>query len=214
MWYTQVPSTNATGTAPAASSRKKSCRQVRGERPAVRRPVGAFRAAAGAAQRAHRSPGSDELQDALAPHVALHAQLNADDTVSAEVVGLSLHPGHGQFPGVVHRLSQHLQFLVLRPSSDLQAYVIDGRPDHEAKRLEPGLAEQHVLRDRQVGGENARRGRACGVCQPADRGLRLPGGRIAGRLAAENWHVTLLWPDSLGARDSTRSLPTGVLTAP
>ena len=24
MWYTQVPSTNATGTAPAASSRKKS----------------------------------------------------------------------------------------------------------------------------------------------------------------------------------------------
>src|SRR5580704_611180 len=182
-------------------------RQVRGERPAVRGSVGAFGTAAVAAERAHRSPGSDELQDALAPHVALQAQLNADDTVSAEVVGLGLHPGHGQFPGVVHRLSQDLQFLVLRPSSDLQADVIDRRSHHEPERLEPGLAEQHVLRDRQVGGENASRSGACGLGQPAGRGLRLPGGCIVGWLVAEKWHVTLLWSDSPGTCDSTRGLP-------
>ena len=69
------------------------------------------------------------------------------------MVGLGLHPGHGQLPGAVHRLSQDLQFLVLRPFSGPQANVIDGRSDHEAKRLESGLAEQYVLRDRQVGGE-------------------------------------------------------------
>src|SRR5262249_61632919 len=99
---------------------------------------------------------------------------------------------------------QDLQFLVLRPSSDLQANVEDRRSDHEAKRLEPGLAEQHVLRDRQVRGENARRISAGGVGQPAVRGLRLPAGRIAGRLVGEKWHVTLLRPDSLDKRGNTR----------
>src|SRR5260370_17614265 len=67
---------------------------------------------------------------------------------------------------LVHRLGQDLQFLVLRPPSDLQANVIDRRSDHEAKRLEPGLAEQHVLRARQVGGENARRIGAGGGAPP------------------------------------------------
>ncbi len=176
-------------------------------------PVGARGAGAAAAQRTHSRPGGDELQDALPPHVALHPQLNADDAVSPQMVGLGPHPGHRQFPGVVHRLSQDLQFLVLRPPSDLQANVIDRRSDHEAKRLEPGLAEQHVLRNRQVGGENARRIGAGGVGQPAVRGRRLPVGRIAGRLAAEKRHGTLRRPDSLGTRDSTRSLPAGALTA-
>src|SRR5580698_7330374 len=184
-------------------------RQVRGERPAVRGPVGAFGTAAVTAQRAYGGPGSDELKNALTPRVGLHPQLNADNAVRAEMVGLGLHPGHGQFPGVVHRLGQDLQFLVLRPSSDLQANVIDRRSDHEAERFEPGLAEQYVLRDRQVRGENARRRGARGLCQPARRGLRLPGGRTVGWLASEKWHVTLLWNDSLGTRDSTRGLPAG-----
>ena len=87
--------------------------------------MGARSAGAAAAQRAHCRPGGDELQDALPPHVALHPQLNADDAVRRQMVGLGPHPGHGQFPGVVHRLSQDLQFLVLRPSSGLQANVID-----------------------------------------------------------------------------------------
>src|SRR5262249_8965722 len=116
-------------------------------------------------------------------------------------------------PGVVHRLSQDLQFLVLRPSSDLQANVIDRRSDHKAKRLEPGLAEQHVLRDRQVGGENARRIGAGSVGQPAVRGLWLTGARIASRLASENWHVTLLRPDSPGTPRS-HAEPTGGVRAP
>ena len=55
----------------------------------------------------------------------------------------------------------------------------------------------------------ARRGGARGVCQPAGRSLRLPGGRAVGWLAAENWHVTLLRPGSLGTRGSTRSLQAG-----
>src|SRR5260221_11158386 len=127
------------------------------------------------------------------------------------MVGLSPHPGHRQFPGVIHRLRQDLQFLVLRPSPDLQANVINRRSDHEAQRLEPGLAEQHVLRDRQVRGENARRIGAGSMGQPAVRGLRLPGGRIAGRLTGEKWHLILLRPDSrVMARES---LPAGALTA-
>ena len=126
------------------------------------------------------------------------------------MIGLGPHPGHGQFPGVVHRLSQDLQFLVLRPSSGLQANVIDRRSDHEAKRLEPGLAEQYILRDRQVGSENARRIGAGGVGQPAVCGRRLPVG-ITGRLVGEKWHVTVLRPDDW-VLNSTRSLSAGTLT--
>src|SRR5262249_40523019 len=107
-------------------------------------------------------------------------------------------------PGAVHRLSQDLQFLVLRPSSVLQANVVDRRSDHEAKRLEPGLAEQQVLRDRQVRRENHRRTLAGCVAPPASRAPRLPADRIAGRLVGEKWHVTLLRPDSLDTRDNTR----------
>ena len=75
-------------------------RQARGERPAVRGPVGARRAGAAAAQRARCGSGGDELQDVLTPHVTLHPQLNADDAISPQMVGLGLHPGHGQFPGL------------------------------------------------------------------------------------------------------------------
>jgi len=41
------------------------------------------------------------------------------------VVGLGAHPGHGQFPGVVHGLREDLQLLVLAPPADLQADVSD-----------------------------------------------------------------------------------------
>jgi hypothetical protein len=61
------------------------------------------------------------------------------------VVGLGPHPGHGQFPGVVHGLGQDLQLLVPVPAADLQADVVDRGADHEPERLESGLAEQDVL---------------------------------------------------------------------
>ena len=109
--------------------------QVRGERAAVGRAV---RAPSG--QVADRGPGGHELQAVLAPGVHLHAQLDPDDAVGAQVVGLGPHPGHGQLPGVVHGLGQDLQLLVLVPAADLQADVVDRGADHEPERLESGLA--------------------------------------------------------------------------
>ena len=122
----------------------------------------------------HRGAGGHELQHLLAPDVHLHPQLDADDAVGAEVVGLGAHPGHRQLPGAVHRLGQDLQLLVLRPAAHLEADVVDRRADHEAQRLEPGLAQQHVLRHRQVRGEDPGRAGPGGLREPAVGGLRLP----------------------------------------
>ena len=90
---------------------------------------------------AHRGPGRYELQDALAPDVALCAQSDAHHTVRAESVSLGLHPAHRQFPGGVHRLRQYRQLLVLSPSRHLNTDVIDRGTDDEAERFEPGLLE-------------------------------------------------------------------------
>jgi hypothetical protein len=46
--------------------------------------------------------------------------------------------------------------------------------DHETERLEPGLAEQHVLGYRQVRGEDAGRVGSGGIGEPAIGRLRLP----------------------------------------
>ena len=94
--------------------------------------------------------GGHELQAVLAPGVHLHPQVDADDAIGGQVIGLGAHPRHGQFPGVVHGLGENLQLLVLVPAAGLQADVVDGRADDEAERLEAGLAEEHVLRHRQV----------------------------------------------------------------
>ena len=98
-----------------------------------------------AGQVADRGARGHELQAALPPGVHLQPQLDADDAVGAQVVGLGAHPGHGELPGVVHGLGEDLQLLVLAPAAGLQADVVDGGADDEAERLEAGLAEQYVL---------------------------------------------------------------------
>ncbi len=138
-----MPSTNATGTAPAAEQPEEILRgQVRSERASVRRPV---RARAG--QMTDRGASRHELQAALAPGVHLHAEFHADDAVGIQVVGLGSHPGHGQLARVVHGLSEDLKLLVLAPSADLQADVVDRGADDEPERFESCLAEQHVFGD-------------------------------------------------------------------
>jgi len=104
------------------------------------------------------------------------------------MVGLGAHPGHGQFPGVVHGLGEDLQLLVLTPAARLQADVVDGGADDEAERLEARLAEQHVLRHRQIGGEHARRIGAGRLREPAVGRLRLPHRRTLILLITEQRH--------------------------
>ncbi len=149
-------------------------RQIRGERAAV---GSAVRALAG--QVPDGGAGRDEFQAALTPGVHLHPQLHADDAVGAEVIGLGLHAGHRELARVVHGLGEDLEFLVLVPPADLQADVVDRGADDEAERLEAGLAEQHVLRHRQIGGEHAGRAGTRGLREPGIGSLRLPGpGRL------------------------------------
>src|ERR1700677_1117248 len=143
--------------------------QVRGKRTAVGCPVRAL-----AGQVADRGSGRHELQAALAPRVHLHPQLHPDNPVGTQLISLGLHPAHGQFPGVVHRLSQHLQFLVLLPAAELHADVVDRGPDDEAERLETGLTEQYVLRHRQVGSEHPGGVGPGGLREPAGSRLRFP----------------------------------------
>jgi len=140
-------------------------------------------------QVADRGPGGHELQAVLAPGVHLHPQLDPDDAVGRQVVGLGPHPGHGQLPGVVHGLGQDLQLLVLVPAADLQADVVDRGADHEPERLESGLAEQHVLRYRQVRGEYAALVGADRLGQPTLGRLRLPGRRGRVLRIREERHV-------------------------
>ena len=143
-----------------------------------RRPVRAM-----AGQVTDRGTSGHELQAILAPGVHLQSQLHANDTVGRQVVGFGPHPGHGQFPGVVHGLREDLELGVLAPPADLQADVVDRGADHEAEGLEPGFAEQHVFRYRQVRGEDPRRTGSGRLREPAVGCLRLPYRRVLVLLA-------------------------------
>jgi hypothetical protein len=57
---------------------------------------------------------------------------------------------------VVHGLREHLELLVLVPPAELEADVVDARPEHQPQRPEPGLADEQELVHRQVRGEQAR----------------------------------------------------------
>src|ERR1051326_6621452 len=46
-------------------------------------------------------------------------------------VCLRLHPGHGQLSGVVHRLRQHVEFLVAPPPAELKPDVVDRAAEHQ-----------------------------------------------------------------------------------
>jgi hypothetical protein len=104
----------------------------------------------------------------------LNLETHRDDPVGAEDVGLGLHPGHREFAGVVHRLGERLEFLVLAPPAHLEADVVDARPEHEPERHEPGLAHQQELIDRQVRGEEGRARAGAHLGEPPHRVLGQP----------------------------------------
>ena len=99
----------------------------------------------------------DELQQMLVPLQALDGQLHADDAVRAHRRRLGAHARHRQFAGVVHRLGEDIQLLVLAPAAVLDADMIDAGADAQADRLEAGLAHQQELVDREIRGEHAGR---------------------------------------------------------
>ena len=88
----------------------------------------------------------------------------------------SLHSAHSELAGVVHRLREDLEILVLRPTRNLKPDVINGRPDHEAEWLETSLAQKDVLSHRQVRREDAGRVGTRRMGEAAGRCLRLPTG--------------------------------------
>jgi hypothetical protein len=52
--------------------------------------------------------------------VAADLEPHADDAVCTELVGLILHPRHRQLAGVVHRLRQDVQLLILSLAPKLE----------------------------------------------------------------------------------------------
>ena len=104
-----------------------------------------------------RGSHRDELGEVGAPFVASDVEPHADDAVGAELVGLLLHPGHRELAGVVHRLGQHAELLVLVPHRLLEPDVVDRAAEHEPERLEPGLLDQQELVDGEVAGEEPAR---------------------------------------------------------
>jgi hypothetical protein len=87
---------------------------------------------------------------------AADVEPHPDDAVGAQLVGLLLHPRHGQLTGVVHRLGEDVHLLVLVPVRLLEADVVDRAADDEAERVEPGLLHEQELPHRQIGGEEPR----------------------------------------------------------
>src|SRR6185437_3793192 len=153
--------------------------QVAGERTPVRSAVQL------AAAVLDRGADRDELGQVGAPLVAADVEAHADDPIGAELVGLLLHPGHGQLAGVVHRLSQHAELLALVPARLLPADVVDRAAQHEPERLEPRLLDQQELVHRQVAGEEPARDLLLHARDPLAAGLgdageraRLVGGLV------------------------------------
>ncbi len=95
----------------AQQRREVLAAQIGGERAPVWRPV-QFAVAV-----LDGGPDRDELGEVGAPLVAADVQPHADDPVGAELVGLLLHPRHRELAGVVHRLGQHAELLVLVPGA-------------------------------------------------------------------------------------------------
>ncbi len=96
-----------------------------------------------------------ELQNVLVPFHALDLQPQADHAVGAQQNGLLLHAAHGEFARLIHGLRQHVHLHAGGPLAVLNAEVVDAGADHQAQRLEPGLAHHDEFIHRQVGGEDA-----------------------------------------------------------
>jgi hypothetical protein len=115
-----------------------------------------------------RGADGDELRHVGSPLVAADVQSDADDPVRPELIGLLLHPGHGQVTGAVHRLREHVELATRGGPGELEADVEDGAADDEAHRVKARLGDEQELVDAQI-----RRVQALTVLlQPLAAGLR------------------------------------------
>jgi ABC-type multidrug transport system fused ATPase/permease subunit len=161
--------------------------QVGGERLVLVVPPVRDASAAGPVLGLDRRAHRDEFGDVRAELLHFHLEPHADNPVRPQRVGLGLHPGHRQLPGVVHGLRQHVQLLVPAPAADLKPHVVDGRTEHQPQRPEADFADQQELVHRQVRCEDRPRPArlqfgqaphrilwyACGVKLRLDLSLRL-----------------------------------------
>ena len=182
--------------------------QVGGERLALVVAPVVDPAAAGVRLGLDRGADRDELGDIVAELLHLDVKADADDAVRAERVRLGLHPGHRQLPGVVERLGEHGELLVLAPAADLEADVVDRSAEDQAKRPEARLSDQQELVHREVGGKDRPGLARLQFGEPLDRVLRDARHAHSGLLVRHRVVYLLFWPMStraawrrLGSRD-------------
>src|ERR1700722_7505630 len=186
--------------------------QVGGERLALVVAPVVDAAAARVRLRLDRGADRDELGDVRAELLQRDVEADADDAVRAERVRLRLHPGHRQLPGVVQRLGEHGELLVLAPAADLEADVVDRGAQDQAKRAEARLTDQQELFHREVGGEDRPRLAWLQFGEPLDRVLGDARHAHSGLLVRHRVVYLLFWPMStraawrrLGSRDMMAS---------
>ena len=122
-------------------------------------------------------PDGDEFQQVLVPFHALDGELDADDAVRAHGLGFGAHARHGEFARVVHRLREHIQFLVLAPASRTGCRRGRRRCRRTADRLEAGFAHEQEFIDAEIRREHA--GRIVGRTRMPCRRSRACAGRSA-----------------------------------
>src|SRR5580658_4924695 len=108
--------------------------------------------------RPHGRPERQELDHMTAPEVRLLDELNPDDALRVERLGLFLHPRHGELTGLVESLREVGQLLAgsclgyCGPGAAVRD-VVDAGPHHEPERHVPGLDERPEVLTREVARE-------------------------------------------------------------
>src|SRR6266576_3177634 len=110
------------------------------------------------AEGADRGADGEELGGVRAPGVAVLAELDPDDPLRVQRLGLGLHAAHRQLPGVVEGLGELLDLHVAADVAEHAAQllvgdVVDARAHHHAQRSVTGPDEGPEILPRQVGGE-------------------------------------------------------------
>src|SRR5664280_1546118 len=106
----------------------------------------------------HRGPEGEELDGVAATLVGLLLEPHADDARGTELVGLVLHPGHGQLAGLVQCLGEVGELYVLPgraerlPDSPV-GDVVDAGPHDQALGNVTGLHQRPEVLAREVRGE-------------------------------------------------------------